>query len=482
MFICNPKHLLGKRETLMKENMKKFVLFITLTLAASSIAQAQVIVKADEPIGKIKMMNSVNNGPEKPKATQKRGNFKAYKDAGFPYARLHDAPIRWGWAHTVDISCVFPDFEADVDDPKSYDFSLTDLLVADIQEAGTKVFYRLGQSIEHWQKKYGVLPPKDFKKWAQICEHIIRHYNEGWADGHHYDIKYWEIWNEPDLGFKAGRHLKNDSPTWNGSDTDFFKFYEIVSKHLNKCFSGLKIGGPALCEDNEWAERFLAYMSEHKVDMDFFSYHLYAGTVEQFQTKNNLIKGLLDKYGYSDTEMILDEWNYLSNWTDEYVYTLESINSYKGAVYTAAIMQACQDGPVDMLMYYDARPGTAFNGLFNLYSSSTMPAYYAMYSWKKLRNLGVQVKTSVVDLEDVYATAAKSEDGKLAVLISYYTDDKEKVAPIPVSIDFQGIEIREAISHITDKYKTHTETPIEIEDSKACVFMEANSYILIEIR
>ena len=41
--------------------------------------------------------------------------------------------------------------------------------------------------------------PKDFKKWAVICEHIIRHYTEGWADGFFYDMPYWEIWNEPDL-------------------------------------------------------------------------------------------------------------------------------------------------------------------------------------------------------------------------------------------------------------------------------------------
>ena len=466
----------------MKEFVIKTFLLSVILFASAVSARAQIKVTADEPIGKIKMMNSVNNGPQVPKKTQKKGNFEAYKAAGFPYARLHDAPIRWDWGHTVDISCVFPDFKADVNKPESYDFTLTDKLISEIQAAGTKVFYRLGQSIEHWPKKYKVIPPEDFKKWAKICEHIIRHYNEGWAEGYHYDIDYWEIWNEPDLGFKAGRHLKCDSPTWNGTDKDFFKFYEIVANHLNKCFPDLKIGGPALCEDHEWADRFLAYMSEHKVDMDFFSYHLYAGSVAQFQAKNKFIKGLLDKYGYKDVEMILNEWNYLSNWTDEFVYTIETINSYKGAAYTAAIMQACQDGPVDMLMYYDARPGTGFNGLFNLYNSSTMPAYYALYSWKKLRCAGTQVKTSVTGLKDVYATAAKSEDGRITLLVTYYTDDKEQIAPIPVTIEFEGIKINEAISHVTDKYKLHTETPIEITDSRAQIFMEANSYILIETR
>ena len=57
----------------------------------------------------------------------------------------------------------------------------------------TKVFYRLGSKIEHNRKKYGTLVPKDPHKWAVICEHIIRHYNEGWADGFHLNMQYWEI-------------------------------------------------------------------------------------------------------------------------------------------------------------------------------------------------------------------------------------------------------------------------------------------------
>ena len=73
-----------------------------------------------------------------------------------------------------------------------------------MRAAGTEPSYRLGQSIEHWIKKYGVNPPKDFAKWARICEHVVRHYNEGWADGFKLNITYWEIWNEPDWEFFTG--------------------------------------------------------------------------------------------------------------------------------------------------------------------------------------------------------------------------------------------------------------------------------------
>ena len=196
----------------------------------------------------------------------------------------------------------------------------------------------------------------------------------------------------------------------------------------------------------------------------------------------NGVKALLDKYGYTKTEMIFNEWNYLANWTDEFVHTIEVINSYKGGAYAAAVMSHFQDSPVHMMMYYDARPGTSFNGLFDFYTSQPRHAYYALYSWKKLRELGTQVKANVGDLKDFYATAAKSEDGKLALLLTYYTDDRNVVAPKRVTINFKNFEVKEAISHVMDRFKMHTETPIEIVNSEATIFMEPNSYILIELR
>ena len=54
-------------------------------------------------------------------------------------------------------------------------------------------------------------PPADAAKWAAICVGIIRHYNEGWANGFHHGIRYWEIWNEPE----------NRPAMWTGTDEDY---------------------------------------------------------------------------------------------------------------------------------------------------------------------------------------------------------------------------------------------------------------------
>ena len=66
----------------------------------------------------------------------------------------------------MQFSNIFPNFDADENDPASYDFACTDEAILVCLDAGTETFYRLGQTIENQIKKHHTLPPKDFKKWA----------------------------------------------------------------------------------------------------------------------------------------------------------------------------------------------------------------------------------------------------------------------------------------------------------------------------
>lgn len=195
---------------------------------------------------KFKILNATNGGPwhKRHSNDQWRTNFEDYKSARIPYSRNHDSNYIgiYGAPYTHDITAIFPDFNADPTDPNSYDFACTDENILVTKEAGTETFFRLGQTIEHQIKKHATLPPKDFKKWAVICEHIIRHYNEGWANGFNLKIEYWEIWNEPDLDDDDSTNKR----TWGGTKAQFFELYETASKHLKNCFPHLKIGGPAL--------------------------------------------------------------------------------------------------------------------------------------------------------------------------------------------------------------------------------------------
>lgn len=460
--------------------MKKTVLSILLA-GLCTVCMADVTVKPNSEKGGIKLMNAVNNGPVLTKGDQVRDNYQAFKDLQIPFARTHDAAFcsSYGGEHTVDISAIFPDFSKDVDDPASYDFTMTDYYLWTIREAGTDIFFRLGQKIEHNLKKYNIMPPADYAKWAKVCEHIIRHYNEGWADGYHADIQYWEIWNEPDLDYENDAWKVNPR-TWGGSAEEFFEFYKVVANHLNKCFPDLKIGGPALCWHEGWAKMFLEYMHKHKVDIDFFSWHIYINIPEEIAAKAVRIRKLLDETGYANAESILNEWNYVRDWTDQYQYSVDVMNSLKGAAFVASTFQLCQDSPLDMLMYYDVRPGV-FDGLFDYYTYAPREPYYVFHAWNKLLKLGKQLEVNV-DEKNLYATAATDSNGKTAILVTRYNEDNNVVAKKKIKLNVSGIKFDEIVAHFTDSSRMYTEVPVYCNDGVIELNMEPNSFVMVELR
>lgn len=383
----------------------------------------EIKVNRLKTVGRIKPMHCVNNGPVPRQKDQVRNNFEKYAEAKIPYARNHDASFfaGYGGPHCVDVAAIFPDFDADENLPGSYDFVLTDQYIKNTLEAGTKTFYRLGTRIEHEIKKYQTLPPKDFAKWARICEHIIRHYNQNWADGFELDIEYWEIWNEADIAADdADPFLKK---CWGGTKAQFFEFYSVVSNHLKDCFPELKIGGPALCNNlSHWARDFLGYVFSNKLPLDFYSWHRYARTPEDILNGSEEVRKLLDANGYEKTESICDEWNYVRGWTDEFVNSILVINSLKGASFTAATMLLGQHkNGVDMLMYYDARP-CVFCGLFNFYTMFPQKPYYAIRMFSELYQSGNEAEC-ICDENNIYACAATDDNGKTVLMFTYYSDE-----------------------------------------------------------
>lgn len=384
--------------------------------------------------GAFKILNATNGGPwySRFAKDQERSNFEDYKAARIPYSRNHDSNLcgsvyEGPFAH--DVSAIFPDFDADACDPKSYDFACTDESILATLDAGTKTFFRLGQSIEHQIKKHNTLPPKDFKKWAVICEHIIRHYNEGWADGYELDIEYWEIWNEPDLDTDESDNKR----TWGGTKAQFFDLYELTSKHLKKCFPKLKIGGPALAFREDWAEDFLFEMNRRGVEIDFFSWHIYAREPAWVVEKAGKIKAMLVKYGYSNAESILNEWNYVKGWEKEFQYSVNMIHGIKGAAFVMSVISEAQKSSIDMLMYYDTRP-SVFNGAFDLYSYEPLKGYYPLMWYGKFYDMEYEIRAEN-SIDKVYSLCGVGKDGKVLCVITYYTDDDSAEAK-DISVDF----------------------------------------------
>ena len=378
--------------------------------------------------GKIKPMHGVGQPP----LYGYNDQFMHYlTEAGMPYSRLHDVAGPYGGNRFVDIPNIFRDFDADETLPESYDFAFTDWLITALIKHNIKPFFRLGVSIENgWKiKAYRIYPPKDFYKWARICEHIIRHYNEGWADGFRYGIEYWEIWNEPE-----GNADGKGGAMWLGTKEEYFRLYEITANHLKACFGDtIKVGGYASCGFYGWrddpdcvgipgphakneqhfiqyAHDFLAYISseEHKSPLDFFSWHSYSQPDEAFAAED-YCRRLLAKYGFDEAEDILNEWNPTPD------PILRSTPLAAARILT--MMLGMQKKRVGMLNFYDARIAISrYSGLFNPDTWRPYPAYFAFMMFNDAYKLENEAE-SASDDEKVSVCAAV-KDSRAVLLIA----------------------------------------------------------------
>lgn len=382
-----------------------------------------VSVDFTRSVGSIKALHGVNNAPIRPRKGAKVWEFEA---AGIPYMRTHDTAGMWGGGHYVDIPNVFPDFDADENDPKSYDFAFTDAYLAAVVAAGTKIYYRLGVTIENYYfvKAYNIYPPKDFAKWARICEHIVRHYNEGWAGGFKWGIEYWEIWNEPE-----------NPPMWLGTREQYFELYRVAANHLKKCFPTIKVGGYGGCGfyaldptvDWEgsafqksflvWFEDFCKFVTDEKTraPLDFYSWHLYVKTTpRRIVTHARYVRETLDKAGLAATESHFNEWNYVGpEWDD-----MEGMRLQRGAACVGEAFCLMQRAPVDKALYYDALPSRSYCGIFNLVGKDKRTTtYHAFRLWNRLYRLGTSVESSA-DRLDFGVAAAVQGDARAVYLVN----------------------------------------------------------------
>jgi hypothetical protein len=365
-----------------------------------------------------------------------------------PLTRMHDCPLNNPGMRLVDIPCVFPLFDLDPTRPESFYFAQTDDYLQNCLDHGTKIMYRLGVSIEHSRNHYWTRPPKDYGKWAEICAQIIRHYNEGWADGFQWDIEYWEIWNEADAELPQ---------LWDGTWAQFIDFYIETASILKRRFPHLKIGGPSMTKlhehDGRAVHAFLDACRKADAPLDFFSWHQYSDKPAKIIASPAEARALLDSYGYTDTELHLTEWHYHLGWgSDCHRQRAKLLGELMigpdAAAYLAATLIGWQDTPLTMGHYYT---GSNLGGGYGLFDAVGLPTcgYDAFDYFNRLAQLPRRIEATSND-PDTYALAASDDEHLLALASSFKTEqgdvrftfDGMNLTPDCCSIhilDFQGV-------------------------------------------
>ncbi|MFI5378118.1 MAG: hypothetical protein ACHRHE_02315 [Tepidisphaerales bacterium] len=415
-----------------------------LICAAALVPAGAVELQVDcgKPVGQIRSLHGVNNGPMQ--SGELIDTSAYFKEIAVPFSRLHDCD--WPNPDVVDIHAIFRDLRADPADPASYDFRRTDDFLKALVGTGSKVVYRLGESIEHTRRKYRVNPPADPERWVAACVGIIRHYNQGWANGFHHDIRYWEIWNEPE----------NRPAMWTGSDDDFLRLYEAAATAIKTKFPELKVGGPSFgysgkiadgkFEPSEFLLKFLERCRSKSLALDFLSWHLYTNDPSECIVRARGLRRVLDERGFEKTELHFNEWNYLpgNDWTPmglagqgklrEKFYA--QIGGAPGAAFSACVLVNLQDSPVDVANYYSGDTQG-----FGLFSAHGVPhkTFYAFKAFRMLLDTPQRLETRGSQPSRLAICAGtNTEKSEVRILVSNFNSPDATIKLAVQGLPWQG--------------------------------------------
>lgn len=391
--------------------------------------------------GIIKPVNGVSNGP----ICHDRDLSAFFKDLNVSSVRYHDTDGSGPYGrYMVDVSRVFPCFDADETDEKNYHFAHTDRLIKAALDCGAEVIYRLGESIDHSCEKVYARPPKDFDKWCRICLQIIKHYNDGWANGYRFGLKYWEIWNEPE-----GRSANGQQPMWDGGTfKQMLELYEKISTAIKKYDSSLKVGGLSFMYCNYGTDEWLDYCQKHKLPVDFISFHHYCTDFDWIVEQGKTVREMKRKYGFENAEVIIAEWSVLYldedykgiywdfigdpiNNTELYKKLFINQSNEIGASFVTGFLICMNDLPINKGIFYDFDPSSVWCSLFSRFYEPTK-TYYAFKNYGDLLKNSEYRASAEIDKGKIIASMGKNT---AEILISNFRGAKEDL-----EIDCRGLE------------------------------------------
>ena len=177
---------------------------------------------------------------------------------------------------------------------------------AEAAEAGLSAYITVvgfkEQAGRHEDNSQVLEPVKDseIEAWAQRVKQDI-----ATLRGRGVDVRYVEIWNEPDF-----------SNNWGGTPESFARFFAKSGRRLRELLpEGMRIGGPSMGSGTGGGRRLFRLIAKSCVregfEPDFLSWHQYGGmpTDQELMGIVDETRRIVMAAGLTVPELILSEWN-----------------------------------------------------------------------------------------------------------------------------------------------------------------------------
>jgi hypothetical protein len=241
----------------------------------------------------------------------------------------------------------------------------------------------------------------------------------------------------------------------------FVKFFVKVLKRLKTEFPEVKVGGPALCSMREdWFRPILRACKAEGVAPDFISWHCYSNEPDRMFKMVDAADKMCKEEGFPNLEFIINEWHFFckAGWgKNAKVRAPDNMNDINSACYSLTILSRLQTSRYDQAYFYGCRFYGNW-GFFNYETRELNKNFYAMKAFGEIKRDCADICASASTDKDVTAFAAKSADGKKAVLL--VTDYNGRGQRIPVTV--KGAEGAKKVSARVLSFEKDLE-PIDVK-------------------
>jgi xylan 1,4-beta-xylosidase len=178
------------------------------------------------------------------------------------YVRAHNlltsgdgvAALKWGSTNA---------YTEDASGNPVYDWTIVDRIIDAYLERGMKPYVEIGFMPEalstnpvpyrhHWQPgdNYNDIytgwayPPKDYDKWRELVFQWVKHSVDKYGR-QEVEAWYWELWNEPDIGY------------WRGTQEEYVKLYDYTVDGVRRALPTARVCEVPITPPGVWAHRWM---------------------------------------------------------------------------------------------------------------------------------------------------------------------------------------------------------------------------------
>lgn len=358
----------------------------------------------------------------------------------------------------------------------SFSWGQLDNTVCDIYASGAKPFFVLGYMpsiISSDGTPTG--QPINWNDWRLVVQKTIERYsgkNTALCSnlfGDQFTSLYYEVWNEPDL---------ESFGNWSIEDgKDYRLLYRYASQGAQQAqnVNEFLLGGPATTAAyRNWFQKFLDYVLENNLRIDFISWHHYTNDPTEFISDVEMINSWLPKEAYEryhNLPKIISEWGYDTEYN-------QAEETNVGAAHTVASVRNFIDQKIEYAFTFELKDGRSPSHGILANDGSKKPRYEALKMLNSLEGYRI-----VVDGEGEYVKAIASRtNNKTVLVLTNYDREGRNEELVPIS--FSGLPAGRYRMHVTNLGGiTVTSDTIETTgaDLTHNVFMPANHVAVIEL-